>query len=415
MTVTVPRPIDDLALWAQGFMQASVLSEAALLAVAIVLAWACSAFWKRDASSSAGVRAILFGRSVFDGALFPVLLLAFGYVARAWAAHRGPLILFQVAMPVLLSLAVIRVGVKVLYAAAGDAPWARVLERSISWMAWASVVLWVSGLLPLLLTEMEQVRWQVGGSTVSLRAMLEGLLSAGAVLIGTLWLSSVIEDRLLAAAAGGRDQSLRRMATKVVRAILLFIGVLIAMSAVGIDLTALSVFSGAIGVGIGLGLQKLAANYVSGFVILAERSVRIGDLVRVDGFEGRIVDITGRYTRIRASNGSEAIVPNDTLIVSRVENLSRLDRRTAVSTTVAVAADQDVEQVRRLLLACAAARPEVLRTPAPAVTLDGLGGAVLNFTLTWHVDAARHAPATVRSEVNLALWRALREHGIRQA
>ena len=109
------------------------------------------------------------------------------------------------------------------------------------------------------------------------------------------------------------------------RALLLFVGLLLALSAVGIDLTALSVLGGAIGVGIGFGLQKIAANYVSGFVILAERSLRIGDMVKVDNFEGRITDIRTRYTVIRALNGREAIVPNEMLITQRVENSSLAD------------------------------------------------------------------------------------------
>ncbi len=393
-------------------MQQSVLTEAVLLGLALVLAWALSARWKQGGHQRAPQsRSILFGKAIFDGALFPVLLLVLAYVARAWAAHVGPLILFQIAMPVLVSLAAIRVGAKVLQEAAGAAPWARVLERSISWVAWMSVVLWVSGLLPVLLAELDAMTWQVGGSTLTLRALLEGLLTAGAVLIGTLWLSSAIEDRMLAA-AGARDHSLQRVASKLVRAIVLFIGLLVAMNAVGIDLTALSVLGGAIGVGIGLGLQKLAANYVSGFVILAERAVRIGDNVRVDGFEGRITDITGRYTRIRAGSGREAIVPNDTLVTSRVENLTQSDRRTAVTTSVPVGYDSDVDLVKRLLEQCAAAQPRVLTVPPPAATLDDFGADGIRFTLTFYISDPENGWGGLRSAVNFAILQTLREHRI---
>ncbi len=411
MNHTLPRPIDDLALWAQGFMQKSVLSEAALLALAVALAWWLSARWRRGERQPQDRRSILFGTSIFDGVLFPVLLLVFAYVARAWAAHIGPLILFHVAMPVTISLAAIRVGAKVLQQAAGDAAWARVLERSISWMAWISVVLWVSGLLPVLLAELDEMTWQIGGTTMTLRAMLEGLLTAVAVLIATLWVSSAIEDRMLAS-AGARDQSLRRMASKLVRAVLLFIGLLVAMTAIGIDLTALSVLGGAIGVGIGLGLQKLAANYVSGFIILAERAVRIGDNIRVDGFEGRIVDITGRYTRIRALSGREAIVPNDSLITSRVENLSQSDRKTAVTTAVSVGYDSDVELVKRLLEACAAAQPRVLKIPAPSAMLDSFGADGIEFTLAFYISDPENGQGGLKSDVNFAILKTLREHGI---
>lgn len=119
--------------------------------------------------------------------------------------------------------------------------------------------------------------------------------------------------------ATGSELSLRKAFSNATRALLMFVGLLLALSAVGIDLTALSVLGGAIGVGIGFGLQKLAASYVSGFVMLAERSVRIGDNVRVDGFEGRITDINARYTVMRALSGRESIVPNEMFISNRMK------------------------------------------------------------------------------------------------
>lgn len=121
------------------------------------------------------------------------------------------------------------------------------------------------------------------------------------------------------------DLSLRKVAGNALRAVLLLVGLLFALSAVGVDLTALSVLGGALGVGLGFGLQKLAANYVSGFVILFERSLRIGDTVRVDSFEGSVMDIKTRYTLICAANGRESIVPNEKLITERIENLSLAD------------------------------------------------------------------------------------------
>ena len=188
-------------------------------------------------------------------------------------------------------------------------------------------------MLPLVLNEMEQVSWKVGNSTLTLRHLVEGALTAGAVLIVTLWISAVIERRLLDSATGGQ-LSVRKALSNATRAALMTVGTMMALSAVGIDLTALSVLGGAIGVGIGLGLQKLAANYVSGFVILTERSMRIGDMVRVDNFEGRITDIKARYTVIRSLGGRESIVPNEMVITSRVENLSLADTIVAIHSGV---------------------------------------------------------------------------------
>ena len=158
-----------------------------------------------------------------------------------------------------------------------------------------------------------------------------------------LWISAALERKVLRDTVS--DLSLRKVAAGTIRAGLLLVGFLLALTAVGVDLTALSVVGGALGVGIGFGLQKLAANYVSGFVILAERSLRIGDTVKVDGFEGVVADIKTRYTLIRAGDSRASIVPNEKLITERVENLSLGDPRMVLSTDVAVGYDSDVDLV----------------------------------------------------------------------
>ena len=408
---TNPRPIDDLGLWAQNFLQPSVLVEGLLLAACVALAWGLSWLVRRAVARDEGQKSVLFGDRLLDGALCPLLLLALGYLARTLAVYLGPVVLFKVAIPVLMSLAVIRVGVKVLQVAMGAAPWVRVLERSISWVAWLSVVLWVSGLLPVLLAEMDDLKWKIGGSTISLRTLIEGALTAGAVLIVALWISSAIEARLLRSAVGSQ-LSLRKAISNATRALLMFVGFMMAMTAVGIDLTALSVLGGAIGVGIGFGLQKLAANYVSGFVILAERSMRIGDNVRVDNFEGRITDITARYTLIRSPAGRESIVPNEILITNRVENLSLADPRVWLSTVVSVAYDSDVDLVRQLLIEAAAAQPRVLKDPGPSAALSAFGADGLEFTVGFWIADPENGQLNIRSDINLAILRSLREHRI---
>jgi small-conductance mechanosensitive channel len=185
-----------------------------------------------------------------------------------------------------------------------------------------------------------------------------------------------------------------------------------ALSAVGIDLTALSVLGGAVGVGLGFGLQKLASNYVSGFVILAERSMRIGDNVRVDNFEGRITDINARYTVVRSPTGRESIVPNEMLIIQRVENLSLADPRVWLSTVVSVGYDSDVDLVIRLLSEAALASSRVLRDPAPSVALSAFGADGLEFTVGFWIADPENGSLGLRSEINRAILKALRAHGL---
>ncbi len=406
-----PPPIQDFDAWLSGFQQTTVWIELGVLALCVGMAWGLGALLRRALNRQQEESSILFGRQVIDGVLFPLLLLTLAYVARSVLAQQVPLAVFKVAIPVLVSLVVIRVGVKVLQAAFSSAPWVRVMERTISWMAWGFMVLWVSGLLPIVLEEMEQITWKMGSSTLSLRTLIEGALTAGAMLIVTLWISAAIEARLLKSAIGG-DLSLRKALSNATRAVLMFLGLIVALSAVGIDLTALSVLGGAVGVGIGFGLQKLAANYVSGFVILAERSMRIGDNVRVDNFEGRITDITTRYTLIRSAAGRESIVPNEMLITNRVENLSLADPKVWQSTVVSVGYDSDVDAVRRLLVEAALAQPRVLREPAPNAALSAFGADGLEFTLGYWIADPENGQLNLRSDINLAVLAALRTHGI---
>jgi small-conductance mechanosensitive channel len=391
-------------------MHPAAVTELVALAASAVLAWLLAWLLGRR-TIQVDRQSILFGERIIDGVLFPILLLCLSLTARAIVAHWVPLTVFKIAIPVLLSLLVIRLGVKLLQATLRETPLVRALERSISWVAWIVMVLWVSGLLPLVLEELDQITWMVGDSRLSVRTLIEGSLTAGLVLIVALWIASAIETRLLRSATGG-ELSLRMAVSNATRALLLFVGLLIALAAVGIDLTALSVLGGAIGVGLGFGLQKLAANYISGFVILAERSMRIGDNVRVDNFEGRITQINARYAVIRSLTGRESIVPNELLITSRVENLSLADARVWQSTVVSVAYDSDVALVMRLLEQAALNQQRVLREPAPAVALSAFGTDGLEFTVGYWIADPENGTLNLRSLVNLDILRLLREHRV---
>jgi len=401
---------ESLDAWFIALVQPPALLELSVLAGCMGLAWLLTRL-ARQAAGTQDARSILFGRNLLDGVMFPVLLLCLAYAARALLAAQMPITVFKVAIPVLVALAVIRLGVKVLQVAFSHAPLVRALERTISWLAWLAMVLWVSGLLPLILEELDTIKWRVGATTLSVRTLIEGTLSAGVVLIVVLWISSAIEARLLRASTGS-DLSLRKAVSNATRALLVFVGLLVALSVAGIDLTALSVLGGAVGVGIGFGLQKLAASYVSGFVMLAERSVRIGDSVRVDGFEGRITDINARYTVVRALTGRESIVPNEMFISNRIENLSLADSQVSLSTVVSVAYDSDVDLVLRLLNEAAAAQERVVSEPAPSANLSNFGPDGLEFTLNFWIADPENGQLNVRSQVNRAILAALRANAV---
>ncbi|MEK9804023.1 MAG: mechanosensitive ion channel domain-containing protein [Curvibacter sp.] len=385
---------------------ARVWVEVLVLLACVGLAWGLARLMRRGAAADS----VWFGRYVFDGLMFPVLTLVLIYAARYGVAAYQPVVLLRVALPIFMSLAAIRLFARVLGASFPESSTIKLIENVVSWLAWGAAVLWITGLLPAVLVELEAISFAFGKSRISLRTLLEGLLSSGVMLVVVLWISATIEKRILRETVG--DLSMRKVAANAIRAGLLLVGLLFVLSAVGVDLTALSVLGGALGVGLGFGLQKLAANYVSGFVILIERSLRIGDLVRVDNFEGVVTDIKTRYTLIRALNGRESVVPNELFITQRVENLTAADPKVLLTLTVSVAYDSDVERVRSILCEAAAASARVLKDPAPAAHLSNFGSDGLEFTLAAWIADPENGQLGLRSEINLAILRGLRAAGI---
>jgi small-conductance mechanosensitive channel len=405
-------PIVDFAEWLQALTTPEAAIGLAVVAACVVLA--AGVTWRVRAT---GARSdILLAGGVFGCVLFPLLALLAVGAAHYLMTRLGPpasLAVFRLALPVLLSLVIIRSAARVLRVAFPQSQAGHAVERWVSWIAWAAVVLWVTGLLPVLHHELGGVRWKTGGVEVSLWSLVEGVVTASAVLLVVLWVSAAVEARLLAAdGLKGADLSVRMMAANALRAMLLFAGLLVALSAAGIPLGALGVLGGAVGVGIGFGLQKLAANYVSGFVILAERSLRIGDTVKVDGFEGRITDIHTRYTVIRALTGRESIVPNELLITQRVESASLSDPRVVLRTTVQVAYGTDLERLIPRLRDAVAQVPRVLSDPMPGVLLNSFAADGLELGVGFWISDPENGEANVRSDVNLAILRALNEDGV---
>ncbi len=400
-------PAAEFGQLAGALLKPSALFELAIFAGCLVLAWVIVRLL-RGAKPTPG--STWFGDRIVDGALFPVLALLMALLARWLLTDLVPIAVFKLVVPILLSLAAIRLTVRVLSVTFPNSALMRAVERSVSWLAWIAVVLWVTGVLPLMLQEMDGITWKLGSTQVSVSSMLEAAISGVLALLLALWVSSLLEARLL---KGATDNiSIRKMASSALRAVLLFIGLVVALSAAGIDLTALGVLGGALGVGIGFGLQKLAANYISGFVILAEHSMRIGDMVKVDNFEGRITDITTRYTVIRALNGRESIVPNEMMITQRVENSSLADPMVGLNTVVQVAYGTNLEMLMPRIVEVVAQVPRVIADPAPAVLLSNFAADGLELTVGFWIADPDKGLLGPRSQVNLALLKLFDEVGV---
>lgn len=398
--------LDELGRFISDLDRGTTLWDGGTLVACLLVAYGICWLTGRKRPSDS----VLFGRSVVDGVLFPLLALALTYSARLVVGEYHSVPLLRIAVPVLVSLAGIRLLARVFTVVLPNSRAARLVERVFSWVAWIAAALWIMGLLQPVMAEMEKIQLAFGKSHVSLLTLVQGTLSAGAVLVLALWISAVVERRVLDRHV--QDLSLRKVAGNTIRALLLLVGLLFALSAVGVDLTALSVLGGALGVGLGFGLQRLASNYVSGFVILTERSLRIGDTVRVDGFEGTVMDIKTRYTLIRSLSGRESIVPNEKLITERIENLSLADPRILLTVDVTVGYDSDVDLVQKILVDAALATERVLADPEPSARLARFGADGLEFSLLFWIADPANGQLNVRSDINLRVLADFRAAGI---
>ena len=210
----------------------------------------------------------------------------------------------------------------------------------------------------------------------------------------------------------GIDSSLCIVGVRIAKALLTLIAIVASLALVGIDMTALSVFTGALGVGLGLGLKNIASNYVSGFIILLDRSIRIGNVIQIGADNGMVTQITTRYTVLRHPGGTEYIVPNETLIASVVQNQTYSDSRLRLATTVGVAYSTDLELAMRLMTDAAATQERVLSEPGPRAFLTLFGDSSINLELGFWIADPEEGRGNITSDVNLAIWRAFRANGI---
>jgi small-conductance mechanosensitive channel len=393
-------------------LDARTLQQLAVVAIAIALGIAIGYFVARRRSQNVSSQSALASTLIY-GVSFPLATCALVWLYRVlpWGSENSGAII-KLAIPVFASLTVIRAVARVLRGMFPASAPAQSLINATSVIVWVGLVFHLSGLLPTVTQELEQIELPIGKTRISALALLQGLALVAVTLLGALWLSAMIESRLMASPI---NVSMRLLLSRLVRAGLFVLALLLSLAAVGIDLTVLSVFSGALGVGLGLGLQKIAANYVSGFAMLVEGSFRVGDYVKLDNFEGKITQINSRYTVVQAANGRESVIPNETFITQRVEHLSLSDKNVAVTAKLIVEHGTDIDLARQLIANTAAAEARVLKEPAPGVLVSEFLADGIELTVVVWIADPENGQLALRSNINIALLRAFKEHGIRLA
>lgn len=395
-------------LW-RDLQDIRVLWQVAVIAAGLALAW-----WAGRTLQPRLARAETRWQLGVEGlkrAQFPLTALVVVLIGRAvlkqWQANVH---LLNVAVPLLTALAIIRVAVYVLRHVFAPGGWLSASERVIAWVVWIGFALYITGLAPELLGFLDGLAFSAGKQRISALMIAQGVLSVAVTLLIALWIGALIERRVMA--ADRVDINLRVMAAKLVRAAFVLAAVLVALPAVGIDVTVLSVFGGAIGVGVGFGLQKIASNYVSGFIILMDRSVSIGDLITVDKYTGELTKMTGRYVVIRGLDGTESIIPNETIITSPVVNHSYTDRHIRLPVPVQVSYASDLEAAMAIMVEAAKRHPRVLAEPAPGVLIKSFGESGVDLELGVWLDDPERGQGNLRSDLYLDIWREFKARGI---
>lgn len=283
-------------------------------------------------------------------------------------------------------------------------------EYGLSGILWVFFVLWLSGLEVWLIQWLKDLSFSVGSTSISVYAVLSGLFWIGVLMVGALWLSRYISQLLQQRTH--LDASLQLMLSKIITSVLMVLSVLISLPLVGIDLTVLSVFGGALGVGLGFGLQKIASNYISGFIILGERSIRPGDRISVSGITGYISTITSRFVVLRSSNGQEALIPNETFISSTVINESYSTRSLWQSLDLQVAYDTDLPKALAILQQVAAQQTRVQQDPPPRAFVVGFGDNGINLKIGFWVRDPENGFLGLNSDILLDIWQQFTQAGI---
>jgi small-conductance mechanosensitive channel len=339
-------------------------------------------------------------------ALTALLLLFIGRFAfRRWG---GVPLFIDLAIPLLVALAAIRMIVYAMRRLFANQAWLKASERAIGFSIWGLVILYFVGVLPEIAQALDDLTLPIGKTSISVLTIGKGIGAIVVTLIVALWLSGMLEQRLLGATS--LDINTKAILAKFVRAVLLIVGILFALDAIGFDLTLLTVFGGALGVGIGLGLQKLAANYIAGFTILIDKSIRLGDLITVDNRFGVVSRVTSRYVVVRAQDGVEAIVPNETLVTTSVLHHPHPSHDIRLVIPIQVAYDADVALALRLMEEAARAEPSALKDDkAPVAQLVQFTDNGIQLELIFWVRDPKQGHGVAKSMVSQRVLDAFRQ------
>ena len=342
--------------------------------------------------------------------LFPlcsIILIGVAQTITSLFFTQGVLLLGQ---KLLIALLIIRTSVYLVRYLTNQNSIIRSLENVISIIIWILFLLQISGILPQIIDALDNITFKIGAQKLSLLVMIQAVFAIFIAILVAMTISKFIENKLLKTSQ--LDPNARVMLGKVFRIFLYFVAVVVSLSSIGINLTFLSVLGGAFGVGLAFGLQKIASNYVCGFIILMDKSIHIGDILLVGEHYGVVTLIRSRYTVLRKLDGIEVIIPNETLISENIINHSFSDRKARISIEVQISYKSSVDKAFEIMLDAAKSEKRVLKDPEPATYLRGFGDSGIDLLLSFYIVDPEEGSWGLKSDINRKIWKKFQEEGI---
>ncbi len=401
----------------------SVLLEILAIGVCIALGWLAGVQIQRIYASRGRhpspslSSAYLIRRGSIVVAPFVIALLLLALSRLALSSMQLDDALLEMAIRLVSAYIIVRVCVLVFAASLGDKSWLQSWETRAAFFIWLAIAAELLDWLDPIINTLDHLGVTAGKNRITLWSIMKLLFTLTIFMVVATWVGRWIERRLMKLHSVAL--STRIGISKFVSAVLIALSILLGLNAAGVDLTALTVLTGAIGLGLGFGLQSIAANFVSGFVLLMDRSIKPGDVISftgqtgtsTDGF-GWVQELRGRYVVVRDRDGVEMLVPNQHLISNPVINWSYTDPRVRLKLPVRISYRDDPEVALQVLLQACEGQRRVLRDPLPVSRLMHFGESGIDLELRFWISDPQEGVNNVRSEVNRTIWRLFKEYGI---
>ena len=407
--------INLLGEWLKTINQPAIWLQAGIVLVSLILASLVARFLggllagKAAEQPSPGIKTLTLKTA--QRILFPLTALLLVLIMRGvLAALNQPIALLKIATPLLLSLAGIRLLVYILRKGFTVTPALKAWENIISTLIWVVVALYLLDWLPGIMETLDSLAFRIGASRISVLSVINFIILSAILFTLAMWLSSVVERRVRS--SKHLSASLQVGLAKFLKFFLIALAILVALDAVGIDLTALTVFGGALGVGLGFGLQRITSNFISGFILLFDRSIKPGDVISIGDKFGWVQELRARYIVVMDRDGVETLIPNENLVTTDVINWSYSNPNVRLKIPVSISYGDDPEQALKLLDEAARHCNRVLTDPPPVARLMEFGDNGILLELRIWINDPQNGLSNVRSDLNLAIWRLFKQAGI---